>query len=169
MNFADILGKMKKHTTMPTVEEYAALLKRLGYSIAFGKIFGYLISSDPPDRTFEEIVADLGLSKGSVSTVLKAMEAQGYVEFVIKAGERKRRFRISLNNWKRGLEQRIQDSVSFTELLRRTLAGCDARHREHRRNIARLIAFEELFQSKTREIIRCFHEREREDKGDQPV
>src|SRR5262249_22441633 len=132
---------MKNDTTLPTVEEYAALLKQLGYSIAFGKIFGYLVCSDPPYRTFDAIVSNLGLSKGSVSTVLKAMQAQGYVDYFLRPGERKRYFRISLSNWEQGLEQKIRDSARFTGLLRRTLAACGRRHGEHRQHLARLIAF----------------------------
>src|SRR5215468_1002056 len=106
---------MNDRTNLRHVEKYAALLKRLGYSVAFGKIFGYLISADPPYRSFDQIVADLKLSKGSVSMALKTMEQHGYVDYFFKTGERKRYFHVSVRKWKQGLEQKIEDSVRFTE------------------------------------------------------
>lgn len=155
---------MKRTTNFRQVEKYATLLKRLGYSAAFGQIFGYLISADPPYRTFDDIVTELKLSKGAVSMVLRAMEQHGYVDYFYKTGDRKRYFRISMTRWRQGLEQKIEDSAQFTDLLRTSLAACDPRHQEHRDNITKLITFEQLFQAKMQEIISSFRSSSGENK-----
>ncbi|MBL8821758.1 MAG: ArsR family transcriptional regulator [Planctomycetia bacterium] len=138
------------------IGQYAGLLKRLGYSAAFGKIFGYLITAHPPCRTFEEIVTDLRLSKGAVSMVLRIMEQHGYVEYFYKTGDRKRYFRVSMKKWKQGIERKIEDSIEFTELLRESLGSVSRADLDHRNTILKFIKLEELTQLKMREIISLF-------------
>lgn len=143
------------------VDRYAALFKRLGYAPAFGRIFGYLASADPPLRSFGEIVADLRLSKGSVSMVLRSMQERGLVDYVYLPGDRRRHFRISLTRWRQGLEQKIADSAEFVEMLRESRASFGRRHLDHRQNLLLLIEFERLFQAKMNEVIAEFARRSR--------
>src|SRR5262245_12546101 len=135
---------MKDQNLLQVADEYATLFKQLGYSIAFGRIFGYLIASDPPYRSFDELVSHLKLSKGAVSTVLRTMQEHGYVDYFVRNGQRKRNFHICMRKWRQGLEHKIDDSIRFTRLLSETLKACNPQHREHCSNIRQLIAFENM-------------------------
>lgn len=136
------------------VVKYAKFFNEMGYSIAFGKIFGYLISFN--SKTFEEIVNDLKISKGSVSMTLKAMIQSGYLDYDLKPGERKKHFKISFVNWKSGLEKRINNSEEFINLLNTTLKHSSGLAEQQQQTIEKLIEFERLFQKKVQEIISEF-------------
>ncbi len=134
--------------------EYAKFFNEMGYTIAFGKIFGYLISFN--SRTFEEIVHDLKLSKGSVSMTLKAMMQNGYLDYTLKPGDRKKHYKISFSNWQSGLKKRINSSQQFVDLLHGTLQHNSNLSNEQQQTIQKLIGFEQLFQEKIDEIISEF-------------
>lgn len=134
--------------------EYAKFFNEMGYSIAFGKIFGYLIAFN--SRTFEEITNDLKLSKGSVSMTLRAMMQNGYLDYTLKKGERKKYYKISFSNWQSGLEKRISNSQKFTDLLQGTLQCNSNLSKEQQQTVEKLIGFERLFQKKIKEIISEF-------------
>lgn len=134
--------------------EYAKFFNAIGYSIAFGKIFGYLISSN--SKSFEEIVDDLKLSKGSVSMTLKTMQQNGYLDYDLNPGERKKYFKISFTNWQSGLNKRINNSKQFVDLLHTTLKRDSNLSKQQQQTVRKLIDFERLFQKKIHEIISEF-------------
>lgn len=135
------------------IEKYTGFFKSIGYTAAFGKIFGYLVTASDPKKTFDDIVSDLHLSKGSVSATLKMMESHGYVSSTIPVGSRKRVFFISLNNRHHGIETRIRDSVRFTDLLIETLKNNKSAGKEHLMNLKMLIRIEELTQKAMHSLI----------------
>lgn len=136
------------------ITEYAKFFNKMGYTLAFGKIFGYLLCFN--NRTFEQIVKDLNLSKGSVSMTLKTMMQNGYLDFTINPGERKKHFKISISNWQTGLTNRINVSEHFIDLLNTTLKHDSKLSKEQQKTIRKLIEFENLFQKKISEIISEF-------------
>ncbi len=136
-----------------SIMKYAKFFNEMGYSIAFGKIFGYLVARD--SGTFDEIRNDLHLSKGSVSMTLKAMQQNGYVDYTLKPGDRKKHFRISFTNWEAGLSKRINNSRIFVNMLQITLDESQISP-EQGKTITKLVDFEELFQEKIQEIIAEF-------------
>jgi len=151
-NFVTLITNRMKDNSK--IIMYAKFFNAIGYSIAFGKIFGYLISNN--NKTFEEIVKDLKLSKGSVSMTLKTMMQNGYLDYTLNAGERKKYFKISFSNWHSGLEKRINDSKQFVELLDTTLKHESNLSKEQQQTIKKLIGFEKIFQKKIHEIIAEF-------------
>jgi len=103
------------------VEKYGVLFKSLGATPAMGKIFGYLIVSEPPYHTFDEIQADLKLSKGAVSNTLKIMETAGMVEYFTIAGDRKRYFKLTLGNWEYIVMKQVEETKRFLAILEESL------------------------------------------------
>ena len=103
------------------VEKYGVLFKSLGSTPAMGKIFGYLVISEPPHRTFDEIQADLKLSKGAVSNTLKIMETAGMIEYFTIAGDRKRYFKLSLGNWEYIVMKQVEETKRFLAILEESL------------------------------------------------
>jgi hypothetical protein len=69
-------------------EEAGVVLAGLGLPQAYGKLMGWLLICDPPAQSGAEIVAALGLSKGSVSAGLRMLEAGDMVRRVAMPGRR---------------------------------------------------------------------------------
>jgi hypothetical protein len=69
-------------------EEAGVVLAGLGLPQAYGKLLGWLLICDPPAQSGAEIVAALGLSKGSVSAGLRMLEASSLVRRVAMPGRR---------------------------------------------------------------------------------
>ena len=65
-----------------------------GFRPIAGRILGLLMVMDKEQYTFEEIVAELGISKSSASVALKNLEVRDNVEYITLPGDRKRYFRM---------------------------------------------------------------------------
>ena len=61
-----------------------------------GRIFGYLLICDPPYQTAAQLTEALGVSKGSVSTMVRYLIQTGWVERFTVAGERSAYYRLRL-------------------------------------------------------------------------
>jgi len=62
------------------------VLAGMGMPAAFGKLMGWLLICDPPQQTSAELARSLALSKGSVSTGMRALEQIGMVRRVPTGG-----------------------------------------------------------------------------------
>ena len=63
-------------------DEVGMVLSGMGLPTAFGKLMGWLLICDPPQQTSTQLVEALDLSKGSVSTGMRALEQLGMVRRV---------------------------------------------------------------------------------------
>jgi DNA-binding MarR family transcriptional regulator len=69
-------------------EEAGVVLAGMGMPQAYGKLLGWLLICTPAAQSGAELVAALGLSKGSVSAGLRNLEAGGLVRRVAMPGRR---------------------------------------------------------------------------------
>ena len=67
-------------------EEVGTVLSGMGLPAAFGKLMGWLLICDPPQQTSSQLAQSLGLSKGSVSTGMRALEQLGMARRVPTSG-----------------------------------------------------------------------------------
>ena len=63
-------------------DEVGTVMSGMGMPAAFGKLMGWLLICDPPQQTSTQLTEALGLSKGSVSTGMRALEQLGMVRRV---------------------------------------------------------------------------------------
>lgn len=75
-----------------------------------GRLFVYLLLSEPPHKNFYEITEFLKASKSSISTALKALEQSGIVEYFTVSGDRKRYFRVNTDKWLEIEKERIKEA-----------------------------------------------------------
>ena len=74
---------------MEYVEEFAHALETTGsMSRTAGRILAFLLTDDQPHRSLQELTAELGVSKGSVSTNTRVLIAQRMIRRVPVAGSR---------------------------------------------------------------------------------
>ena len=69
-------------------EEAGIVLAGMGMPQAYGKLLGWLLICTPAAQSGAELVAALGLSKGSVSAGLRQLETSGLVRRVAMPGRR---------------------------------------------------------------------------------
>ena len=69
-------------------EEAGVVLAGMGMPQAYGKLLGWLLICTPAAQSGAELVAALGLSKGSVSAGLRTLQAGGMVRRVAMPGRR---------------------------------------------------------------------------------
>lgn len=72
---------------------------KLGLPPLAGRVLAFLLLSDPPFRTFDEIVTHLQSSKSSVSTTLKYLQQLEMISYKTFLGDRKRYFKVEPTRW----------------------------------------------------------------------
>ncbi|WP_067540912.1 GbsR/MarR family transcriptional regulator [Nocardia crassostreae] len=71
------------------VEDFALVLERMGLVRMVGRTVGWLLVSNPPQQTFNQIAEALQASKGSISSSLKTLTTMRWVEKTTKPGDRR--------------------------------------------------------------------------------
>ncbi len=136
------------------IERFGHMLKGMGGSGAMGKILGYLILSDPPHRSFEEIQSDLKLSKGSVSNTLKIMELQGIVEYFTVQGDRKRYFKLAVMNREFMLARQISETDRFISIMQDSILLRNPGNEEYENELRKYVDMYQLLKMKILEVIK---------------
>jgi DNA-binding transcriptional regulator GbsR (MarR family) len=95
----------------PNVERFVERLGLLweveGLPRIAGKIFGFLLV-EGGELTLEELAEALQVSRGSVSTNTRLLEAQGSVERVTRPGDRRVYYRVGDEPYRASLERMIR-------------------------------------------------------------
>ncbi len=80
------------------VDILGRVYEKEGFPPIAGRIYGLLLVMDKDHYTFDEIVEELQISKGSASMALKILELRNDVEYTTRPGDRKRYFRVKMLN-----------------------------------------------------------------------
>ena len=64
-----------------------------------GRVFAWLLISDPPEQSAADLAEALDASKGSISTATQMLERFGFIERLRLRGERFDRFRARPEAW----------------------------------------------------------------------
>ncbi|NJN88358.1 MAG: MarR family transcriptional regulator [Leptolyngbyaceae cyanobacterium SL_7_1] len=86
-----------------------------------GRIFGWLLISNPPQQSHSELANVLQASKGSISTMTRLLIQLSLIERVSLPGDRRDYFQIKPKAWKHITEQRLAQIVAFRQLADRGL------------------------------------------------
>ena len=94
------------------VEEVGIVFEQTGLPRMAGRIFGWLLISDPPYQSLTELADALMASKGSISTTTRFLVQLGLIERFVIPGERHKHFQLRQDalrhTMKRGLEEEIK-------------------------------------------------------------
>lgn len=104
------------------VEEVGLLFETLGFPRMAGRVFGWLLISNPPHQSPGELAEVLQASKGSISTMTRLLEQIGLIERVSLPGQRRDYFRIKLNAWSEMSKRRLDQITAFRKLAERGLS-----------------------------------------------
>ena len=94
------------------IEEVGVVFEQTGIPRMAGRLFGWLLISDPPYQSPGELAEVLQASKGSISTSIRLLQQMGFIERHVIPGSRHDNFRLPENAVKmlirHGLEQEIK-------------------------------------------------------------
>lgn len=123
------------------VEEFGVLFEQSGGVRMLGRVIGLLTIAEPPERTAEQLAAELQASRGSISQTTRQLVQMGLVQRFAKPGERRDYFRIKPNGWTAMMRGEIRLIASYRELIGRGLALVDEGDGETRRNAEHAVRF----------------------------
>jgi DNA-binding transcriptional regulator GbsR (MarR family) len=78
-----------------TIEETGKVFEKFGLTPMQGRIVAYFTISDPPEKTFDELVKFFAASKSSISNSLNYLLQNKIVDYKTFASDRKRYFFIT--------------------------------------------------------------------------
>lgn len=114
------------------VEEVGLYFERLGLTRMSGRIMGWLLVCDPPPQTIDDLAKALQASKGSISTMTRALIQMGIVERFSIPGQRRNLYRIRPGGWAAVVENGIDEYGRFRRLAERGLCLLEGESAEAR-------------------------------------
>lgn len=90
------------------IETIGRMYDKKGFQPIAGRILGLLMVMDKEQFTFDEITAELSISKSSASNVLRNLEIRGVIEYITVPGDRKRYYQIKKRDSSEMIEEVIR-------------------------------------------------------------
>lgn len=111
-----------------TTEEHFQFIEAVGLSFEgvslprmAGRVFGWLLISNPPHQSPSELADVLQASKGSISTMTRLLVQLSLIERISLPGQRRDYFRIKPNAWAELSKQRLAQITAFRQLAEQGL------------------------------------------------
>jgi DNA-binding transcriptional regulator GbsR (MarR family) len=103
------------------IEDVGVLFEMIGLPRMAGRIFGWLLISNPPHQSPAELADSLQASKGSISTMTRLLIQISLIERISLPGHRRDYFRIRPHAWSELTKQRLAQITAFRQLAERGL------------------------------------------------
>ena len=104
------------------IEEVGIVFEQTGLTRMSGRMFGWLLISEPPYQSAAELAEVLMASKGSISTTVRLLVQMGIVERYVIPGERHDHFRLKKDALLMIIRHGLEDEVKmFRNLAERGL------------------------------------------------
>jgi DNA-binding transcriptional regulator GbsR (MarR family) len=95
------------------VEEVGVVFEQTGLPRMAGRIFGWLLISEPPYQSSAELAEVLMASKGSISTNTRLLMQLGLLERFIRPGERHDYFRLGEDALQRIIQRGLEEEIKL--------------------------------------------------------
>ncbi len=123
------------------VERVGVAHEREGLSPAAARILGMLLVADETEHTFEEIQAELGLSKSAVSNALNFLLSAKSIDYITRPGDRRRYFKSALVHWPDHLSVVLKGKLDIMHVLGEVLRQRTPDTEEFNLHLAELLDF----------------------------
>ncbi len=110
------------HQSQQFIEEVGLLFEAEGLPRMAGRIFGWLLISNPPYQSPGELTEVLQASKGSISSMTRLLAQLGLIERISLPGKRRDYFQIKPNVWSELTQRRLLQIRAFRNLAEKGLA-----------------------------------------------
>jgi DNA-binding transcriptional regulator GbsR (MarR family) len=123
--------------------------RRYAYPPMMGRVLGYLLVCDPPDRTIAELSDALLASRSAITGAVDALERTGAVQRSRAAGERMDRVRVDFSSAQsRGFD--VAEYQELGDLAREGLQVVKDASPERRATLVEMEAFADWLVERTR-------------------
>ena len=95
------------------VEEVGIVFGQTGLPRMAGRIFGWLLISDPPHQSIGELAEALMASKGSISTMARLLMQTSLIERFSLPGVRHDYFRLHPDAWRHMIKRGVEDEIKM--------------------------------------------------------
>jgi DNA-binding transcriptional regulator GbsR (MarR family) len=117
------------------VEEVALVFEEIGLTRMAGRILGWLLISNPPYQSADELAEALQASKGSISTMTRLLIQIDLIERIGIPGDRRDYFRMKPDVWAQLLRARLSQITDLHQLAEEGLELLEAEPPELRQRI----------------------------------
>ena len=154
---------MRKDTEKETremVEKIGVFLVKAGeLQPVCARIIGYLLISEPPQKTFDEILNYLQASKSAISQGINLLLSHDYIDYMTFPGDRKRYFKLNYNSWLNILKKKMSIYSHLKVLFQEILKHRSNKYEEINNQLETLIAFFEIFEKEIPVIFKKLEEK----------
>ncbi len=102
------------------IENFGQYFENFKFPRTFGRIYGLLLITDQLYLGLDQIATEIGVSKASISTVVRQLVSYMMVEKVTMPGDRRDYYRVSPRAAMNHLQSSIRGSLSFHSLIEET-------------------------------------------------
>ena len=99
------------------VEKVGIVFEQTGLPRMAGRIFGWLLISDPPHQSTDQLAEALMASKGSISTMTRLLIQTGLIERLSLPGVRHGYFRLQSDALRHMIRHGIEDEIKMFRQL----------------------------------------------------
>lgn len=114
------MGQEKK--IRETIEETGKVFEKFGLTPMQGRIIAYFTVSDPPEKTFDELVKYFKASKSSVSNSLNYLLQNRIIDYKTFASDRKRYFFLTDSFFRVYFTKVLENVAELKEYAYRTVS-----------------------------------------------
>jgi len=144
------------------VENMGVFFEQTGLTPIHGRVFAYLLISDPPYRDFYEIQAFLQASKSAVSNALKYLTESGTVDYITFSGDRRRYFRVNIDGWMTNFKMKVRGLSTLKNLVEEVLAArVDSKHTDFTTKLEQMVAFQAYLTEGIEQLITTWDQKNR--------
>ena len=99
------------------VEEVGIVFEQTGLTRMAGRIFAWLLISDPPHQSTDQLAQALMASKGSISTTTRLLIRSGLIERLSLLGVRHDYFHLRPDAWQHLIRHGLEDEIKMMRQL----------------------------------------------------
>jgi DNA-binding transcriptional regulator GbsR (MarR family) len=138
------------------IEDSGKIFERFGLTPMQGRLVAYFSISDPPEKTFDELVKFFMASKSSISNSLNWLLQNGIIDYKTYASDRKRYFFITDSFFRVYFRKVLDNVIDLKAQAFKTVSMRSPEYPEVSEKILRWIGNANLFEEKLRETLASF-------------
>lgn len=149
--------ELKEKKIRESIEETGKVFEKFGLTPMQGRIVAYFTISDPPEKTFDELVKFFRASKSSISNSLNYLLQSKIIDYKTFASDRKRYFFITDSFFRVYFGKVLENVKELKGHAYRTVTMRSPEHPAVSEKILKWIENANVFEDSLEEIISSFH------------
>ena len=153
--------ELKDNNIRDTIEETGKVFEKFGLTPMQGRIVAFFTISDPPEKTFDELVKYFKASKSSVSNSLNFLLQNKIIDYKTFPSDRKRYFFITDSFFRVYFKKVLENVTELKEYAYRTVSMRSPEFPQANEKILKWIENANLFQDTLESTLESIHNEKR--------